>query len=406
MICASRVTDFRIDKIEKTHIPLIKHPRSFRTTLVQIVNDAYNAFMKAHINMEKIELQVAQVPGYVKDCVKIIKSDNKVAIDKFVPRRLECIKKAADNGEKLSKEVSEAFDLLGELIQQVLLAITASQGAKEKEIEKLIKANITEKKIRQKQELERQKKYLKKEEEDAQKLLSKGQEYMMEEHKRSRGLGEKIFFRGEKQGKIEGFERTAKYAEERLKRAKQDRVEAEKEMKKITDECTTSLANMQIVVQKDISTDEMIQILKKGTEKLNQMQKNWAGMTLYFHSINTYIEDMKTKQNLFVEDAKVVQDSSLLDLMAESIKNSLDSSIKSHRTAATYVKVSNNYIMEPLRNMHGMLALGPAEIPKAQEELVKSCKRASEGIKDMFNEDSAHTIRELENALQSLDPCQ
>jgi hypothetical protein len=229
---------------------------------------------------------------------------------------------------------------------------------------------------------------------------------MMEEHNRFRGFFERVLFKGEKQGKIEGLERTAKYAEERLERAKQDRVEADKRMKKICDECATSLANMKVDVDKDISTDEMIQILKKGTEQLNKMQKNWVGMTLYFQSINSYIKDMETKQNMFVKDAEGVQDSSLIDLMTDSIKNSLESSIKSHRTAATYVKVSNNYIMEPLRNMHGMLSIEPAEIKQAQKELMDSCERASEGIKDMFNNDSAQTIRELENALQSLDPVQ
>jgi hypothetical protein len=87
MICTSQLTDFKIDNIDREKINLIKKPDSFRTTLVQIVNDAYNAFMKAHTNMEKIKLQVAQVPDYVKDCVKIIKSDNKVAIDKFANRQ-------------------------------------------------------------------------------------------------------------------------------------------------------------------------------------------------------------------------------------------------------------------------------------------------------------------------------
>jgi predicted hydrolase (HD superfamily) len=51
---------------------------------------SYSAFMKAHTTMEKIQWHVAQVPGYVKDCVKIIKSDNKIAIiEKLVLRRFE-----------------------------------------------------------------------------------------------------------------------------------------------------------------------------------------------------------------------------------------------------------------------------------------------------------------------------
>jgi hypothetical protein len=35
----------------------------------------------------------------------------------------------------LSTEVAQAFDLLGQLIRQVILAIVASQGAKEREIQ-------------------------------------------------------------------------------------------------------------------------------------------------------------------------------------------------------------------------------------------------------------------------------
>jgi hypothetical protein len=42
---------------------------------------------------------------------------------------------------------------------------------------------------------------------------------------------------------------------------------------------------------------------------------------------------------------------------------------------------------------------------QAQKELLESCKRASEGIRIMFNEDRAQqAIREMENALQSPDP--
>ncbi len=406
MICASQVpTDFSIDKIDKKHIPLLKHPESYRTTLVQIVNDAYNAFMKAHINMEKIQLQGSQVPNYVNECVKIIKSDNKAAKDKFLPRRLENIEKIAVNGENLSREVRDAFNLLKQLIQQVMLAITKRQQAREIEIPAVIKDGIDDTLRRKEESIKRQREKIEKEESEALKFISKGQEYIMEENNRSRGVVEKIFFRGEKQEKIEGFKRAVEDAEKRLEKAKQDAKKADEEMGKNCDKWIKSLEKMQIDVKKDISADEMIQILKKGTELLSDLQGNWTYMTVYFEKINTYIGEMKTKHKDFVEDAKVAQeDSSTIDFMTNSITNSLNSSNKSQRTAATYVKVSNNYIMEPLRKMHGMLALGPAEIPKAQEELVKSCERASKGITIMFIEENAQTIRELENALQSLDP--
>jgi hypothetical protein len=58
-----------------------------------------------------------------------------MVINKDLPRCLESIKKAANDGLKLSTEVAQAFDLLGQLIRQVILAIVASQGAKEREIQ-------------------------------------------------------------------------------------------------------------------------------------------------------------------------------------------------------------------------------------------------------------------------------
>jgi hypothetical protein len=405
LICSSRVTDFKIDQINPKNIPLLKHPSSFRTTLVQIVNEAYNAFMKAHINMEKIQLQVAQVPDYVNDSVKIIKSDNKVAIEKFVPRRLERIKEAADDGLKLSTEVSEAFHLLGQLTQQVLYAISASQGAKEQEIENLIKTRIEEDNLRRTELKKKEQAILEMEMENARKTAQDSKAYLNDVRKRR--FRSFLFFESKEQS-MKFAREMAEEAEEDLKKAKKDAMEAEQEMKKICNECIKSLENMQIDVTKDISADKIIKILQEGMRLLSQLQENWSGMTLYFQSINSYIEKVMNKKNIdFTKDAKDAQDDkTLIDLMKDTITESLESSIKSHRTAATYVKVSNNYIMEPLRKMHGMLAIEPAKMEKAQKELVESCKIASKGIKIMFNEDREQTIREIENAIQSSDMVQ
>ncbi len=405
LICSSLVTDFRIDQIDKTHIPLIKHPSSFRTTLVQIVNEAYNAFMQAHTNMEKIQLQVVQVPHYVTDCVKNIKSNNKAAIENFVPRRLERIKEAADDGLKLSTEVSEAFHLLSQLIQQVRLAISASQGAKEQEIENLIKARIGEDNLRRTELKKKEQAILEMEMENARKTAQDSKAYL--NNVRKRRFRSYLFFET-KEESIKFATEMVGEAEKDLEKAKQDSMEAEEEMKKICNECIKSLENMQVNVKEDIQTDRMIQILKEGTKLLGELQDKWTGMTRYFQSINSFIEKVMNKKYIdFTNDAKDAQtDTYLIDLMKDTITDSLESSIKSHRTAATYVKVSNSYIMEPLRNMHVMLSIEPDELQQAQKELIDSCKKASAGIQIMFIEDREQTIREMENAIQSSDTVQ
>ena len=82
LIFSSRVRDFKICNIDKEAIPLMKHPESFCTTLVQITNECYDAFMKAHINMERIELKTEKVPDYIRDCIKYMKSGNKKVVQK------------------------------------------------------------------------------------------------------------------------------------------------------------------------------------------------------------------------------------------------------------------------------------------------------------------------------------
>ncbi len=131
LICASRVRDFEIDNFSHK---LIKHPDSFRTTLVQIANESYEAFMKAHDNMERIQMKMEQVPDYIRDCIKYLKSENKVIKEKLFPKRIERIRETAESGQKLSEEVSEAFRQLGELIREVIAASTKKMGDKEKQI--------------------------------------------------------------------------------------------------------------------------------------------------------------------------------------------------------------------------------------------------------------------------------
>ena len=81
--CASNGRDFSIDQIKKEHVPLMNHPESFRRTLGQLANDYYGAFMLAHKNMENIQLQMGQVPGYVEVSIDIIQFTNEYGSEKL-----------------------------------------------------------------------------------------------------------------------------------------------------------------------------------------------------------------------------------------------------------------------------------------------------------------------------------
>jgi hypothetical protein len=109
---------------------------------------------------------------------------------------------------------------MGQLIPQVLLAITASQGAKEKEIQAAIKAyNAEAKKMPRKATGDRKtKKNLQKEMEDYKPATNEIQQ-LAKEFQRSRHLPNLDLVSWKR--KIRNYERTVKEARERLEQARE-----------------------------------------------------------------------------------------------------------------------------------------------------------------------------------------
>lgn len=355
MISTSRAPDFQIDKIDKKHIHLIKHPESFRRTLMQIADEVYGAFNKAHTNMEMIRLQMAQVPDYVMDCVRIIQSGNKIVINQDLPRRLENIKKIADNGLRMSTEVAQAFERLGNLNRQVFLAIVASQGAKQQEIEAAIKAKIYQEKEsrlkannRKQENVENQLKIARANVRLSQQRLDEARQF---------GIGDVfgLFIASLPFAiRVTSAENALGEAKTNLQRIKQIEKRVEEENEEIYDDFIKRLQNMHVDVKKEICRDEIIKLLGDGLSHLSKLNSNWAGLTKNFNSINNYIEQVThTTLTNFAEDAKIAQeDPFLIDFMTDSIKKSLELSYATHRAAEMYVEFSNRNILESLSDMH------------------------------------------------------
>ena len=402
LICASRVIDFEIDKTDKVNIPLLKHPKSFRTTLVQISNESYNAFMLAHNNMERIHLKMEEVPRYVTDCVKFMNSGNKTAINKLLPQRLERIKEAANGGLVLSKEVCQAFAQLRELIQQTLLAATASMGDKEK----AFKAKMDDEKKRQEEAKERKEKKLQEEIEYAQQKERKNQEHYDESRKRKWDLFLTSFFAYESKSKSVEYARQMKEeAEEQLKQTKQEAEDRQKEIDQIFKENMEKLEKMGSDINSAISQDQTIAILQEGLQHLGKLQEQWNGITSYFDQIwnNLNEKTIKRLEDLVINvDAAKEEAYVLKEILPESAQFALESSHKTHHSAKMYVTVSNKYIIKSINQMHGMLALPSSEVANAQKQLMASCKEASEGVRFLYKEEMEHTRHEMEMKLSHM----
>ena len=146
ILMSTQVRDFRIDN--PPPIPgfkLVKYPNSFRATLVQISQSGHSAFRKAHTNMDEIRVLYDTVPSRVKDVVRYLLSKNHNVIKYRLYPTLDKISSVAEKSEKLSKAVVTEFEMVIELIDEVVVAAKSTQGGVEIKLDDvLFDRNLTE----------------------------------------------------------------------------------------------------------------------------------------------------------------------------------------------------------------------------------------------------------------------
>lgn len=131
IVMASTLGDFSLDEHQpKGGFQFVKHPKSFQASLVQISFAGHRAFLKAHVNMDKILLLTRNVPGFIVDILEILESGDEGAIKCMLPDQLEGIVDVATQCSKLSKDVIEEFDQVIALTEEVRLSCTELKGIK------------------------------------------------------------------------------------------------------------------------------------------------------------------------------------------------------------------------------------------------------------------------------------
>lgn len=131
MIAASGTQDFSLaDDLSEEGKKYIKYPKSFRTTLLAISQDAYHAFSKAHRNMREINVHAKTIPGNVEEILEILEEDAETIVE-CLPIPTKAIQRATKKSTELIKEVVKEFDETEKFIEQVLLACTQTQSSTE-----------------------------------------------------------------------------------------------------------------------------------------------------------------------------------------------------------------------------------------------------------------------------------
>ena len=375
--------DFPIDK--KAGL-LMKHPYSLRGTVVQIVKEAYLSLNKAQNYMEQIQLYMEQVPRHVKECAKILKSQNAVDIKIVLLGRIECIREAANISAKLSQRLSQCFHQLNELIGQVLEALSASmETAKEyqsaSQTRRLMATRLADTSL-------------------GVKILCTAVNETIRNYK-------PVFHvrNVSTNSQVAQVRLMAAESERRAVRLKIIKGKAEKNKNKMEEIYAQYVANLEDATNQDNNNNEtVILLLRQSLINLSNLKGHWVEMTLYFQSI-TNIITTTTQPNLedFTEEATFAADTpSLIQLMGNSILESSLSSYLTRRIADIYVKVSNLFIIRNADNLQKMITLNAEDTSEAQKQLTDSCHKLSGIVLALVKEEREQLIPQIQDHVDQL----
>ncbi|XP_078413640.1 uncharacterized protein LOC144689977 [Cetorhinus maximus] len=117
-ISAAEAFQVKLNVAEKT-FRFLRHPESFHACLLQVSDQGWKAFNKAHKNMDQIRLYSLTAPKHLASAVQVLSQDTKV-IKAMLPSRLNSIKRVAEQCQGLATSVEEEFTSLIDLVQELL----------------------------------------------------------------------------------------------------------------------------------------------------------------------------------------------------------------------------------------------------------------------------------------------
>ncbi|CAF2962652.1 unnamed protein product [Rotaria sp. Silwood2] len=129
LIVISTKIDFSLkESIGDYKFKYIRHPESYRATLIQISNDAWEAFLKAHSSMNTIQLYMALIPGHMKTSFRILVKSSPRLLERLLTPSLKSIDMIGKECSKLASATHEAFVNVMQLLGEVIEVTALTQG--------------------------------------------------------------------------------------------------------------------------------------------------------------------------------------------------------------------------------------------------------------------------------------
>ncbi|CAF1360950.1 unnamed protein product [Rotaria sordida] len=400
----------------------IKYPTSFRTTLVQVMNDMHKALSGAHTGMDRIQANMRQIPNSLRTALILITQARPSLIKSMLPRHLLNIGRYANDSASIARATLSRFEDLQNLLREIF-EFTTLTDQKNKEVAEQLQAE-TEEIMRNQTHIDELRSNLAAEYKSARQRLEKAQqdyhiammnvpggqwdEYAWQVYAANRPAescsGWWIFSlcSSVREQQFHEFTQEAKWkAEETLQILK----EAEDYSKELFNKQLDRQNEMAIAINHlatlnfaEMSNNEIIKVLIDAAQQIAKVQEQWSRITRLFSKLAMETENT---QNVILENfLGIIADSEMTGKPLEPtdkmlyvtllMESAADIDRDSHLLfllAKTYTDVSNEYMIDQVVGFIGLVFLQTdAERDNHLKEMASKTVSTSNRIKELATE--------------------
>ncbi|CAF1181434.1 unnamed protein product [Didymodactylos carnosus] len=378
----------------------IRYPQSFRATLVQLSSEMYNTFLNAHNSMDRIQLNMEQIPRHVNTTVKLLLMAPLPLIQTLLPLSIENIQRITIDCTKLANSTLDKFLYLNKLLQEILAISIVTLGANENTLVEV--QTVYNNSIKEHVEINSKVEEIKSRYEDAKLQLKAAQEeYLRAYHAiptrildaTTRFLGGIvndlfsvitqplvqalgcIFGVCENDNRatldntaFENAKQKAELAKAALESAEKLYDDHHQQLQREQNKLVQIIDRMSKLNFDKLNTQELISILADATKQIIQIAEQWDKLLRFFTKLSAQADQTQNViLNEFVKQIQSVQEQNLLvdDAMREFFVSTLmiPASLidrESHLLyimAKTYYDISNSYMMNQLAGLSKFLII-------------------------------------------------
>ena len=136
LVSAQYKTDFELE-CPRTGCKHLEYPGSFKATLLQMSFSAYDAFNKAHVNMDEISMLTRMIPTEIGNAVRTLIQGSPEEIQLLLPDTIMNIKYIAQSARMRANETVQQFDHVKLVLEEIIAGGTSTKKLSIEEVDRL-----------------------------------------------------------------------------------------------------------------------------------------------------------------------------------------------------------------------------------------------------------------------------